>query len=76
MSTGREKIMEYASHLSLHTLHCYVGMLETGEATVDDFDACGIDLEALARQFGSANCWTGTSGTLAAKLLKAIQECK
>lgn len=36
-----------------------------------------IEIEQHARRFGSANCWTGTSGTLAAmiiELLKVIRD--
>jgi len=33
-----------------------------------------IEAEQLARRYGSANCWTGTSGTLAAWLLLALRE--
>lgn len=32
------------------------------------------EAEQLARRYGSANCWTGTSGTLAAWLLLALRE--
>jgi len=33
-----------------------------------------IEAEQLARRYGSANCWTGTTGTLAAWLLMALRE--
>lgn len=36
-----------------------------------------IEIEQHARRFGPANCWTGTSGTLAAmiiELLKVIRD--
>jgi len=36
-----------------------------------------IEIEQNARRFGSANCWTGTSGTLATmiiELLKVIRD--
>jgi hypothetical protein len=33
-----------------------------------------IEAEQIARRYGSANCWTGTSGTLAAWLLLALKE--
>jgi hypothetical protein len=36
-----------------------------------------IEIEQHARRFGSANCWTGTSGTLATmiiELLKVIRD--
>ena len=60
---------------SLMTLEFFVGMLESGEATLEDFVECGVNLEQLARAYGSANCWTGTSGTLAAKLIR-FTKCK
>ena len=34
------------------------------------------EAEQLARRYGSANCWTGTSGTLAAYLLLAVRTIK
>lgn len=61
---------------TLHDLRCFVGMLQTGECTLADFDSEGVDLEQIARRFGSANGWTGTSGTAAAELFRMIQECK
>lgn len=61
---------------TLHDLECFVGMLQTGECTYQNFVDAGVDLEAIARRFGSANCWTGTSGTRAAQLLGWVQECK
>jgi len=80
LTEDRQKIRDYLSHdgqyVSLHTLECFVGMLQTGEFNVDDFAAEGVDLEQIARRFGSANCWTGTSGTLAARLLGFIEEHK
>jgi hypothetical protein len=36
-----------------------------------------VEIEQHARRFGSANCWTGTSGTLATmiiELLKVIRD--
>ena len=30
--------------------------------------------EQLARRYGPANCWTGTSGTLAAWIIRLLQE--
>lgn len=39
-------------------------------------DAELIEAEQLARRYGSANCWTGTSGTLAAWLLRALKIIK
>ena len=39
-------------------------------------DAELIEAEQLARRYGSANCWTGTSGTLAAWLLRLIKEVR
>ncbi len=76
-----QKIDDYmrgktTSTATLHDLQCFVGMLQTNECTLADFANAGVDLEAIARRFGSANCWTGTSGTLAAQLLGWIQECK
>ena len=71
----RETINAYLKDepkISLYTMRCFVGMLQTGEATVADFVACGVDLYALANQYGSANCWTGTSGTVAAQLRKEL----
>jgi hypothetical protein len=56
------------------TLTCFLGMLETGEATLADFEAAGVDLMQLANRFGSANCWTGTYGTVAAKLKQRLQQ--
>lgn len=74
---GMRKIREYDcckdSDVSFFDLRCFVGMLETGEATLADFEACGIDLEAVCRRYGSANCWTGTSGKLAGKLLEILK---
>jgi hypothetical protein len=38
-----------------------------------------IDLERyeqIAREFGSSNCWTGTSGTLAGIILELVREVK
>lgn len=75
----RETIKAYIDHepqISLHTMQCFVGMLQTGEATVKDFVACGVDLHALANRYGSANCWTGTSGTVAAQLREEVAKCK
>ena len=61
---------------SLRDLQCFVGMLQTGEATLKDFEAVGVNLEQVARRYGSANCWTGTSGNLASQLLGWINEEK
>lgn len=33
-----------------------------------------IEAEQLARRYGSANCWTGTSGTLAAWIIRLLNE--
>lgn len=38
-----------------------------------------IDLEhyeQIAREFGSSNCWTGTSGTLAGIILELVREVR
>jgi len=32
--------------------------------------------EKLARQYGSPNCWTGTTGTLAAAILELVTEIR
>jgi len=32
------------------------------------------ELEQLARAYGPPNCWTGTSGKLAAALLRCLKE--
>jgi len=32
------------------------------------------EAEQLARRYGPANCWTGTSGTLAAWIIRLLQE--
>ena len=32
------------------------------------------EAEQLARRYGSANCWTGTSGTLAAWIIRLLKE--
>ena len=32
------------------------------------------EAEQLARRYGSANCWTGTSGTLAAWIIRLLNE--
>lgn len=72
-----KKIKDYASDgVSLNDLSCFVGMIETGEATISDFEECGIDLEQIARRFGSANCWTGTSGKYARQLFETVKEWK
>lgn len=34
------------------------------------------ELERLARQYGSPNCWTGTTGTLAAAILELIRHIR
>ena len=48
MSDMQKTIAQYvlrsagiANHLSDHTVACFVGMIETGEATWDDFRAVG-----------------------------------
>jgi len=35
-----------------------------------------IEIEQHARRFGSANCWTGTSGTLSAMIIELIKHIK
>jgi len=41
----QEKIRDYlpfgGGEVSPHTIQCFVGMCETGEATVDDFECVG-----------------------------------
>lgn len=73
----RQLIRDYLAYdggtVSLKSLECFVGMLGTGEFTIADFAAEGVDLEAVARRYGSPNCWTGTSGTLAARLLAFVK---
>ena len=32
------------------------------------------EAEQLARRYGPANCWTGTSGTLAAWIIRLLKE--
>lgn len=77
----RDTIKSYIEHdgrvggITGHTMRCFLGMLQTGEATTADFMACGVDLAALANRFGSANCWTGTYGTVAAQLKAELQKC-
>lgn len=39
-------------------------------------DADLIEVEQLARRYGSANCWTGTSGTLAGWILRLLVEVR
>lgn len=34
------------------------------------------EAEQLARRYGPANCWTGTSGTLAAWIIRLLNERK
>lgn len=34
------------------------------------------EAEQLARRYGPANCWTGTSGTLAAWIIRLLHERK
>lgn len=59
-----------------NTLRAFAGMLETGEASMEDFTAAGVDLEQLCNQYGSTNCWTGSTGSAAAALREAIKSCK
>lgn len=35
-----------------------------------------VEAEQYARRFGSANCWTGTSGTLAGHVIHLIREVR
>jgi hypothetical protein len=35
-----------------------------------------IEIEQIARRFGSSNCWTGTTGTLAAIIMELLKELK
>ena len=35
-----------------------------------------IEIEQHARLYGSSNCWTGTSGTLAAMIMELLTELK
>lgn len=35
-----------------------------------------IEIEQHARMFGSSNCWTGTSGTLAAMIIELLKHIK
>jgi hypothetical protein len=35
-----------------------------------------IEIEQIMNRFGSANCWTGTSGMLAAIIWELLQEVK
>lgn len=35
-----------------------------------------IEIEQHARNFGSANCWTGTSGTLSAMIIELLKHIK
>ena len=48
MNKAQRKIMQYlnrsagnCNHVSEHTLRCFLGMIETGEATIDDMKKCG-----------------------------------
>jgi len=44
MNGIQKTISDYLSHedaVSAFTLRCFVGMIETGEATLDDFEAVG-----------------------------------
>ena len=44
-----------ANHLSEHTLRCFVGMLETGEATKEDFRvAAGKSADWLVNEIETA----------------------
>ena len=35
-----------------------------------------LEIEQVMNRFGSANCWTGTSGTLAAIIFELVTEVK
>jgi hypothetical protein len=35
-----------------------------------------LEIEQIMRRFGSANCWTGTSGSLASIIFELVQEIK
>jgi len=35
-----------------------------------------LEIEQTMNRFGSANCWTGTSGTLAAIIFELLQEIR
>ena len=35
-----------------------------------------VEIEQVARRFGSANCWTGTSGMLSALIIEAMNMTK
>jgi len=35
-----------------------------------------LEIEQTAQEFGNANCWTGTSGKLAAMILELIKELR
>lgn len=35
-----------------------------------------IEIEQHARRYGSANCWTGTSGTLSAMIIELLKHIK
>ena len=39
-------------------------------------DAELIEAEQYARRFGPANCWTGTSGTMAGYVIQLIREVR
>jgi len=77
----QDKIREYmggrtTAHVSAHTMQCFCGMLETGEATVADFDATGVDLMQISNRYGSSNCWSGTSGAVAGSLHRIVTKQK
>ena len=73
MNDSQRTIKAYArGGMSAHTMRAFAGMIETGEATLDDFLACDIHLDQIANKFGPPNCWTGTTGSAAAALRHAI----
>ena len=53
MTTAQNTISEYLTkpgEVSAHTMLCFVGMLESGEATAADFEACQHGLAPLVAQ--------------------------
>jgi hypothetical protein len=77
MSDIQKTISDYMrSSMSGLTMLAFAGMLETGEATMDDFAACGVDLREITTKYGAPNCWTGTTGSAAAALRRACNAVK
>jgi len=58
-------------HVSQYTLRCFVGMLETGEATIDDFRATGGDRLAKIVQDGLQPAQEQISDHLQREILRA-----